>query len=44
MTAVQTSPGSFEGDVFLMAVGAWSEALAKRFGFQLPAQAGKGIA
>ena len=42
LTAVQTSAGAFEGDVFLMAAGAWSGRLARRFGFRLPVEAGKG--
>jgi D-amino-acid dehydrogenase len=40
--AIQTSQGPITGDVFLLAAGAWSAALARRAGFRLPVQAGKG--
>lgn len=42
LKAVHASGGPFDGDVFLIAAGAWSERLARRFGFQLPVKAGKG--
>jgi D-amino-acid dehydrogenase len=35
-------PARLEADQFLIASGAWSGSLARRFGFHLPVQAGKG--
>ncbi len=43
--ALQDPPASvarFEADRFLIAAGAWSGVLARRLGFHLPVQAGKG--
>jgi D-amino-acid dehydrogenase len=40
--SAQTPAGSVEGDVFLLAAGAWSAALARQAGFRLPVESGKG--
>ncbi len=40
--AVGTSRGEIEADEFVVAAGAWSGALAKRLGFRMPMQGGKG--
>ncbi len=40
--AVETSSGMLEGDSFVLAAGAGSGRLARRFGFSLPIEAGKG--
>lgn len=37
-----TSDGKIEADSFVFAMGAWSESLAKKTGFKLPVQPGKG--
>ena len=37
-----TNEGAIEADRFLIAAGAWSSALARKCGFHLPVQAGKG--
>ena len=42
LSAIATSRGVVAGDRFVIASGAWSGQLAKRFGFDLPMQAGKG--
>jgi D-amino-acid dehydrogenase len=42
VNAVQTRAGALEGDVFVIAAGAWSGRVARSFGFNLPIQAGKG--
>jgi D-amino-acid dehydrogenase len=39
---VQSPSGAFAGDAFVIAAGAWSGRIARRFGFFLPVQAGKG--
>jgi D-amino-acid dehydrogenase len=40
--AVATNLGPIEADAVLLAAGAWSGAVAKRMGFALPMEAGKG--
>lgn len=40
--AVQTSAGSIAADRVLIAAGSWSGQVARRFGFRLPIEAGKG--
>jgi D-amino-acid dehydrogenase len=40
--AITTTEGNIEADQYLIAAGAWSGLLARRFGFRLPIQAGKG--
>jgi D-amino-acid dehydrogenase len=40
--AVRTEKGVVEGDVFLLAAGAWSEKLARLAGFRLLVESGKG--
>ena len=42
LNRVVTSKGSFSGDAFVLAAGAWSPVLAKRLNLNLPVQAGKG--
>ena len=42
VNAVETRAGALEGDVFVIAAGAWSGRVARMFGFDLPIQAGKG--
>jgi D-amino-acid dehydrogenase len=42
VTAVTAGQRRFAGDAFLLAAGAWSGALSKRFGRSLPIQPGKG--
>jgi D-amino-acid dehydrogenase len=40
--SVQTSKGSFAGDAFLLAAGAWTTPLARKLGVRIPMQPGKG--
>jgi D-amino-acid dehydrogenase len=40
--AVRSSHGDLSADEFVVAAGAWSGRLAKRFGFRMPLQGGKG--
>jgi D-amino-acid dehydrogenase len=40
--ALETSTGTVAGEAFVLAAGAWSGRLARRFGFSLPVEAGKG--
>ena len=42
MVSVQSPAGPVEGDLFLLAAGAWSAALARQAGFRLPVESGKG--
>jgi D-amino-acid dehydrogenase len=42
ITGALTPSGTFEGDRFLIAAGAWSGRIAERFGFRLPIQAIRG--
>ncbi len=42
LTAITTSQGAIEGEQFVLAAGAWSGLLARKLGFDLPVQAGKG--
>jgi D-amino-acid dehydrogenase len=42
VTAVTTNQGLISGDQFLIAAGSWSGILAKKFGINVPLQAGKG--
>lgn len=42
IAAAQTPRGLLEGDRFVIAAGAWSGLLARRVGYRLPMQAGKG--
>jgi D-amino-acid dehydrogenase len=42
LTGVETSGGPVEGDLVLVAAGAWSGQVLDRFGVSLPVQAGKG--
>ena len=42
VVAVTTNHGRIEGDKFLIAAGVWSASLAKKLGYQIPIQAGKG--
>jgi D-amino-acid dehydrogenase len=40
--AVRTDDGRIAGDIFVLAAGVWSGALAQQLGIRLPIQAGKG--
>jgi D-amino-acid dehydrogenase len=40
--SARTSAGSIEADAFVLAGGTWSGDIARRFGFRLPVQPGKG--
>jgi D-amino-acid dehydrogenase len=40
--AIRTSEGSFRADDYVLAGGAWSGVLARRFGLRMPLEAGKG--
>ncbi|MBI4420302.1 MAG: FAD-dependent oxidoreductase [Gemmatimonadetes bacterium] len=42
VTALETSVGAFAGDAFVLAAGAWSRAIGRRFGLALPVAPGKG--
>jgi D-amino-acid dehydrogenase len=42
VVSVRTVEGAVEGDVFLIAAGAWSAALARQAAFRLPVESGKG--
>lgn len=42
ITGVRTNDGTFEADQVLLAAGAWTGALAKRWGYTVPIEAGKG--
>ncbi|HET6912616.1 MAG TPA: FAD-dependent oxidoreductase [Rhodanobacteraceae bacterium] len=42
INAVRTSRGGFSGERIVLALGAWSPAIAKHLGMQLPMQPGKG--
>ncbi|MCI0389204.1 MAG: FAD-binding oxidoreductase [Acidobacteria bacterium] len=42
LKAILSSQGLVEGDQFLIAAGAWSGVLARKLGFYVPIQAGKG--
>jgi D-amino-acid dehydrogenase len=42
VAAIETDHGQLEGDMFLLAAGAWSAALARLAGFRLPLESGKG--
>ena len=42
VTSVDTENGVVDGDIFLLAAGAWSAMLARASGFRLPVESGKG--
>jgi D-amino-acid dehydrogenase len=42
VVTVETSAGALEADIFVISAGAWSGRVARKFGFSLPVQPGKG--